>query len=62
MDLLLLSQRVLMMRDYGISYDMPGWYTDEGLKLAGIYDLHKLSKKKVKKNMEKLEKHSPMWK
>ncbi|MCR5108796.1 MAG: hypothetical protein K6B28_11620 [Lachnospiraceae bacterium] len=60
-DLLLLSQRVLMMRDYGIDYDMPGWYTDEGIELAGIYNLPKLSKKKIKKNMERLEKHCRMW-
>ena len=61
MDLLLLSQRTLMMRDYGISYEMPGWYTDEGLKLAGIYDLPRLSEKKVKKNIKRLSKKCGMW-
>ena len=60
-DLLLLSQRALMMRDYGISYDVPGLYNDEGLKLAGIYDLPKLSEKRVKKNIKRLNEKCGMW-
>ena len=58
---MLLAQRALLMRDYGIKYDMPGLYTDEGLKLAGIYNLKALPKKKVKENTKRLNEKCAMW-
>ena len=60
-ELMLLAQRALLMRDYGIKYDMPGLYTDEGLKLAGIYNLKALPKKKVKENTKRLNEKCAMW-
>ena len=54
-ELLLQSQRTLMMRDYGEN-GMVNWYTDEGLELAGIADLPKLTKKQQKKNRKKRKK------
>ena len=54
-ELLLQSQRTLMMRDYGEDF-MPNWYTDEGMELAGIADLPKMSKKQKKKKTKKRRK------
>ena len=44
-----------MMRDYGEDF-MPNWYTDEGMELAGIADLPKMSKKQKKKKTKKRRK------
>lgn len=54
-ELLLQSQRTLMMRDYG-EEGMVNWYTDEGLELAGIAGLPKLTKKQKKKNRKRRKK------
>ena len=54
-ELLLQSQRTLMMRDYGEDF-MPNWYTEEGMELAGIADLPKMSKKQKKKKTKKRRK------
>ena len=48
-ELLLQSQRTLMMRDYGENW-MPNWYTDEGMALAGLSKLPKMTKRQKKAN------------
>ncbi|WP_294520347.1 hypothetical protein [uncultured Anaerovibrio sp.] len=48
-ELLLQSQRTLMMRDYG-EYWIPKWYTDEGLELAGLNNLPKMTWKQKRAN------------
>ena len=55
LDLLLQSQRTLMMRDYDED-GMVNWYTDEGLELAGIAGLPKLTKKQKRKNRKRRKK------
>ena len=54
-ELLLQSQRTLMMRDYGEEW-LPNWYTDEGMEPAGIADLPGLTKKDRKKSRKRREK------
>ena len=49
-----------MMRDYGEEW-MPNWYTEEGLELAGIDNLPKLTKKDVKKSRKRREKIKHWW-
>ena len=53
-ELLLQSQRTLMMRDYGESW-MPNWYTDEGMELAGLTNFPKLTYKQKRAN--KIRRH-----
>ncbi len=48
-ELLLQSQRTMMMRDYGENW-MPKIYTDAGMKLAGLTNLPKLTKAQKKAN------------
>lgn len=48
-ELLLQSQRTMMMRDYGGNW-IPKIYTDAGMKLAGLTDLQKLTKAQKKAN------------
>ena len=48
-ELLLQSQRTMIMRDYGESL-MPNWYTDEGMELAGLSHLPKISNREKRAN------------
>ena len=63
-ELLLQSQRTLQMREYGDEW-LPNWYTDEGLELAGIYNLPRLTKKDKKKSRKRRKKiqrwHEAWW-
>jgi len=49
LELLLQSQRTLIMCDYGKELKT-NQYTDEGLELAGIADLSKITKKEMDRN------------
>jgi hypothetical protein len=56
-ELLLQSQRTLMMRDYGETW-MPNWYTDEGMELAGLTNMPKMTKKQKRANRIRRKKES----
>ena len=53
-ELVLQSQRTLMMRDYGENW-IPNWYTQEGMELAGLTNFPKLTYKQKRAN--KIRRH-----
>ncbi len=54
-ELLLQSQRVMMLRNYGENW-MPKLYTDEGMELAGLSNLPKMTRAQKKANKIKRRK------